>query len=220
MACHNPCSMYRPIASCVCALYVACAWAADLPSKITSDADANTAFKKGADLISPHMGLLGRSPGKTQSAREDLTLGIAYMQAVTHYKPQNWAAFWIEGKAYQALNQHAAAYGAFRSAYALQRENADVARELAESCLELGRNEEAVDVTRHAIALAPNDAGLRANLALAYLLAADSQSAQRAVNESLTMNPNDKITVRLKAFIDDVAAGKRAQPRTMADLQK
>jgi Flp pilus assembly protein TadD len=212
--------MYRTLAFCVCALHFLRAWATEPPLTIRSDADAGAAFKKGADLIDSHMSLLERSPGASQRAREDLTQGIAYMQAVTRYKPENWAAFWFEGKAYQALGQHAAAYEEFKSAYTLQQKNADVAREFAESCLELGRNKEAIDATQHAITLSPNDAGLRANLALAYLLVADNQNARQTADGALKMNPNDKITARLKAVIDDVIAGKRAQPRTMADLQK
>jgi Flp pilus assembly protein TadD len=140
------------------------------------------------------------------------------MQAVTQYNPRNWAAYWIEGKAYQALDDPQAANRSFETAYGLHPSHPDVAREYAHSCLALGHFEEAIDATRHAIALAPDDAGLQANLALAYLLAGQNQDAARTISVSLSMNPTDKISQRLKQVIDDVLSGQRAQPRTLAEI--
>lgn len=141
------------------------------------------------------------------------------MQAVTQYNPRNWAAYWIEGKAYQALDDNVAANKAFEVAYKLQPGNANVAREYAQSSMALGRAQEAISATRHAIEIAPEDAGLQANLAIAYLIAGQNQDALRAVAASLRMNPSDAITLRLKKVIDDVLAGKRRQPRTIADVE-
>lgn len=210
--------MLRPAASFLCALHLACALAVE-PPKITSDAQHDAAYKRAVALISPHMRLFEQTPEITQSASEELTDGVAYMRAVTEYNPRNWAAFWIEGKAYQALGQNAAANAAFQAAYNLQRGNADVAREYAESCLALGRANEAIDATRQAIGLAPDDAGLRANLALAFLIAGRNQDALQTITSSLQMNPTDGISRRLKAVIEDVIAGRRVQPRTLADVR-
>ena len=189
------------------------------PPKITTDAEHNAVYQKGAALISPHIRLLDRSSKLTDAARADLRQGITYMQAVTQYNPRNWAALWIEGKAYQALDDNAAANKAFEAAYKLQPGNADVAREYAQSCLALGRLQEAINATRHAIEIAPEDAGLQANLALAYLIAGKNQDALRAVAASLRMNSSDPITLRLKKVIDDVLSGKRPQPRTIAEIE-
>lgn len=137
---------------------------------ITNDEQHNEVYKRGSQLISPHMQLLNRNPKVTKTVREEVSRGIRDLDAVTAYNPQNWAALWIKGKGYQLLGDHKAANSAFKGSFEIQRENPDVAREYAASCLELGYGLDAVRATEHAIQLKPNDAGLHANRALALLI--------------------------------------------------
>ena len=185
---------------------------------ITNDDQHNEVYKRGSQLISPHMQLLDRNPKITKTVREEVTQGIRDMDAVTAYNPQNWAAFWIKGKAHQVLGEHKAANSAFKASFDIQRENPDVAREYAASCLELGYGAEAVRATEHAIQLAPSDAGLHANLALALLIDGRNTEAKQAIDGALKMAPDDKISRELQRAIDDVLSGKRTQPKTMSDL--
>jgi Flp pilus assembly protein TadD len=212
--------VHPSIARCLIMFALCASAVAQEAPRITSDAEHDSIYQKAVALISPHMQLLDRSPRIDESAQKDLRQGIAYLHAVTEYNPRNWAAFWIEGKAYQALSEPEPANRAFATAYTLQPRNADVAREYAQSSMELGHGQDAIDATNHAIELAPNDAGLRANLALAYVIAGRNQDALRAVNESLNMNPNDAISRRLKTVIEDVIAGRRPQPKTVAELER
>jgi Tfp pilus assembly protein PilF len=179
----------------------------------------NVVYKKGTALISPHIWLDGRMPKMTDQASRDLQLGIQHLQAVTAYNPSNWNAHWIIGKAYQALRNHQEAYQNFKKAYAIEKGNPNVAREFADSCLQLGYGADAVALAASAVQVAPQDAGLRANLALAYLINGDIALAQEAVEESLTSNPSDKITQRLRKVICDVAEGKRPRPTKMSELK-
>jgi tetratricopeptide (TPR) repeat protein len=179
----------------------------------------NTVYKKGTALVSPHIWLNGRMPKLTNQASSDLQLGIRYLRAVTTYNPSNWNAHWIIGKAYQALRRHQDSYQSFKNAYAIEKNNPNVAREYADACLQLGYGAEAVTLAIAAIQAAPQDAGLRANLALAHLIAGDIALAKRAIEESLQMNPADEISKRVQRVICDVADGKRIQPRTMSDLK-
>jgi len=185
---------------------------------ITNDDEHNEVYKRGSQLISPHMQLLDRNPKVTQAVREEVTEGIRDMDAVTAYNPQNWAAFWIKGKGYQVLGDHKAANSAFKASFQIQRENPDVAREYAASCLELGYGAEAIRAAEHAIQLAPRDAGLHANLAVALLIHGRNTEAKQAIDEALKMAPDDKISRALQRLIDDVLSGKRKQPKTMSDL--
>lgn len=191
--------------------------AAELP-KVTNDVEHNAAYVTGNGLISPHLKLLEREPMISDKARRDLSEGISYLKAVTDYNQQNWAAYWIIGKAYQALGNHIDANGSFRSSYKIQTQNPDVAREYALSCLELGFGDEAVQATKKSISLAPKDAGLYANLALAHLIANQNREALHAVNVALNMSPNDKISQAVKKIVIEVIAGKRRQPKNGADL--
>jgi tetratricopeptide (TPR) repeat protein len=187
---------------------------------VTNDDQHNEIYERGSQLISPHMQLLDRDPRVTKAVREQVTRGIRDLDAVTAFNPANWAAFWIKGKGYQVLGAHEAANKEFKASFDIQKENPDVAREYAASCLELRRGAEAVRVAQHAIEVTPDDAGLYANLALAFLIDGKNTEAKRAVEQALTMEPQDKISQAVRGVVDDIIAGKRTQPKTMADLNK
>lgn len=187
---------------------------------VTSDRQHDELFKRGTDLISPLMKIHGRESKLSIGRREPLLSAIADLQAVTVYNPGNWAAFWFKGKAYQALGNKDAANREFKAAFALERQNPDVAREYGISCLDLGLGAEAVLSATHASGLVPDDAGLKANLALALLLAGRNGEAKEAIDESLSASPDDPISKSVHRLIDEVLSGKRKQPRFMADLER
>ena len=175
-------------------------------------------FKRGSELITPHMRLVGRTPKRTAGASKDLRDGIRLLDEALRLYPNNWSALWIQGKAFQALDDHAQAYARFKRSYALEPDNADIGRELMLECLEVGRMTEAVDVARAASDKTPGDAGLRANLALALLLAGRITDAGDTAGVALQMDPDDAITKSLVRIIDDVRRGKRRPPRRVSDL--
>ncbi|QQL44427.1 tetratricopeptide repeat protein [Sulfuriroseicoccus oceanibius] len=187
---------------------------------VTNDDDHNAIYERGSQLISPHMQLLNRDPKVTKKLIEQVTRGIADLDAVTAYNPGNWAAYWIKGKGYQVLGDPQAANAEFKASFDIQKENPDVAREYASTCLDLGLGAEAVRATEHAITLTPDDAGLYANLALALLISGKNVEAKEAVDRSLQMAPNDQISQAVRNIVDDVISGVRPQPKNMADLHK
>jgi tetratricopeptide (TPR) repeat protein len=176
-------------------------------------------FKRGADLISPYMRLTDRPRRKATDAR-DLREGIRLLDEALKLFPGNWSALWIQGKAFQALDEHAQAYARFKRAYALQRDNPDVGREFMFECLEVGHVDEAVEAAGAAASRAPRDAGVRANLALALLLAGRVDEAEANASQAQLMDPDDKITKSLIRVIGEVRSGKRPRPHHISDLQK
>ena len=186
---------------------------------INNNTQHDMIYKRGTEAIMPHIKLMERDPESSASIKQEVTNGIADLNAVTKYRPENWAAFWVKGKAYQVLEDHQSAYSEFKASFQIQKENPDVARELAAACLALGRADEAIIVTQHAIDLTPGDAGLYANLALAYLVADKNADAKKAIDQSLQMAPDDEISQAVKTTVDEVISGKRPQPKTMADLK-
>jgi tetratricopeptide (TPR) repeat protein len=189
---------------------------------ISNDTEHNRYFAEGADLIQPYLKLQdasGRS-ANSREARHQVERGIALLNAVVVYNPTNWSAFWLMGKAYQTLNDHQKAYNSFGKSYAIQKENPDVAREYMFECLELGKTDEAVPVAEHALNLKPTDAGLHANLALAYILAGRIADARSAIDKSLQIDPSDKISLVLSRRIQQIADGKRSPPRNIRELEQ
>jgi Flp pilus assembly protein TadD len=193
----------------------------DPKHRILSAEDQNRIYTEACDIIKPYMKLHGvqSRPADTAEARQQLRRAISLLQQVVEIRPDNWAAYWIMGKGYQALDDSDNACDAFGKSFALQKENPDVAREYMLECLNLGRGAEGVQAAEHAMSLKPEDAGLAANLALAYLIAGRNDDALRLVNQSLRAAPDDTITQGLKTVIVEVQDKKRPQPRTTRDLQ-
>jgi Flp pilus assembly protein TadD len=187
---------------------------------ISNDEEHNCCYKQAGDLVTPYFRLSDgrKKPCNTAKAQADLRRGIALYGAVVAYAPSNWNAFWLMGKAYQALREPTSACEAFGRAYAIQKQNADVAREFMFECLEVGRISEAVAAAEHAVSLNPRDPGLLANLALALTIAGQTSEALSKVKESISIDPSDKITVNLNRVIYDIIEGRRPQPKKLSDL--
>lgn len=180
----------------------------------------NRLFQEGRDLISPYMHLVNQESksADTQTAKEDLERGIDLLNQAIAINPANWSAYWIIGKAYQALGNSEDACAAFGKSFGLHKGNADVAREFMFECLNLGRADKGIVAARRAVSLEPENAGLVANLALALLIGAKLDEAAETVSKALAMTPDDEISQNLKRMIADVQSGREPQPTKMADL--
>lgn len=190
------------------------------PAAISSE-DHDIVYKAGCDLISPYMPLhnhesrAANSPGVQRNVRR----GIELLTFVTKANPANWNAHWVIGKGHQALGDSNAACDSFRASFDIEKENPDVAREYMFECLNLGRGSDGVSAARHAVSLEPNNAGLHANMALAFLVDGQLDNADAAASKSLQLDPSDQITQRVQMMVKHVRSGKKPQPHCMADLQ-
>lgn len=182
-----------------------------------SGSDHDALFKRGADLIGPHMILTDRRAAPRNDG--EVRVGVACLDRVLEIDPSNWSALWIRGKAFQSLGEHTKAVDSFRSAYRVSSGQSDVAREFAEELLETQRFREAADVAREVSERSPQDAGLKANLALALLLSGDLPAAKQVIVDALKLDPNDSISKMLAKRIDDIASGARPQPKTLDELE-
>ncbi len=175
-------------------------------------------YQKGSNLIQPFM-VLHKNEIKSPQKKK-IKEGIIYLDAVTKINPENWAAFWIKGKGYQALTDSSSAYAEFKSSYFIQKENPDVAREFMIECLNLGKADEGVIVATEAMTLKPDDSGLIANAALALLIRGDLGEALRYIDKAISLDPSDEINRNVKFFIEEVRSGKMKQPKTYYGLMK
>jgi cytochrome c-type biogenesis protein CcmH/NrfG len=182
----------------------------------TTDRDA--LFRRGVALIRPHMQVVDEKA--TAPNDDEVRVGIACLDRVLETNPSSWPALWIRGKAFQSLGDHDAAVVSFRSAYRLNPDHEDVARETAQELLQTRQFAEAVMVGRDICTRHPNDAGLQANLALDLLMNGEVAEAQKAVATAQKLDPNDAITKALAKRIDEIANGKRPQPKSFEELQR
>jgi tetratricopeptide (TPR) repeat protein len=175
-------------------------------------------YKRAIDLIEPHMRLAGRKPSASRRRDADLREGIGYLDAALQLVPGNWAAWWVRGKAQQALGDHEAAYESLRRAYAINSGHVDVGREFVAECLETGRGAEGAEIAEVLSRREPKNAGLLANLAVAYLIGGRLDDASRAADAALQLDRTDAITASVRRRIEDVRAGRWPQPTRLAEL--
>jgi tetratricopeptide (TPR) repeat protein len=173
-------------------------------------------YRKGFECIDPYV-KLGNRPSQRPNV-DKIKEGIKYLNAVTKINPENWAAFWLKGKAYQALGSPQSAYNEFKKAFDIEKENPDVARELMIEALNLGKGEEGVEIAKHALELKPNNPGLMANLGLAYLINGEIDNAEDITRKAINLDPLDNINKQILYIIEEVKSGKRPQPKKYSDL--
>lgn len=165
------------------------------------------------------MKLADRAAAQSEGRERDLRAGIACLDRAIQLAPDNWGALWIRGKAFQSLGDHRGAVDAFGRAFQIQSNNPDVGRELVVELLETNSLQRAVGVSEQLAARYPDNAGLRANLALARLLAHDLPGAAKDIDEALRLDPRDPITKALKQRIAEISAGHRPQPQSYRELE-
>ena len=178
----------------------------------------NQLFEQGCDLINPFMQLSDRAALESEDSDQKLRQGIELLKKATEIHPGNWSAFWMIGKAYQALGDSENAFEAFGKSYGINRYHADIAREYMYECLNLGHGEKAVAAANRAVSTDPDNAGLVSNLALANLIAGNLDRATEAAERAIAMDPTDTISQNLRTLIEDVKSKRRPQPTKMADL--
>ena len=144
--------------------------------------------------------------------------GVRLLERVVALNPQNWAAFWVMGKARQANGECESALEAFLNSHRINPEHPDVAREASISALECSKHELGIALAERAWKLNEADPGLRANLALAYLFSKQPQRAKTHIEEAYAKDPNDQITAGVRKVIDEVIAGKRPCPQRSSEL--
>jgi hypothetical protein len=169
--------------------------------------DVEQRFRAAADAIQPLLTFDGHAKKLGWFERRRLAKGIRQLEELA--TGDRWRVWWTLGMARRAASDPTAAFEAFERAYDANPAHADVSREFGAQCLTLGLGSRAVTVCERNCSLHPTDAGLRANLALACVVADDLPRAKVEAARALEMDPSDEITRALAAMIDEVIAGTR-----------
>lgn len=164
-------------------------------------------FQAAVESINPLLTFDGRPKQLGFLERRRLAKGIRELEAIA--SDERGRVWWFLGMARRAAADPTGAFEAFEHAYRLHPEHPDVSREFGAQCLALGRGDRAVVVSERNCTLHPRDAGLRANLALACVVAGDMTRAKVEAARAREMDPDDEISRALAKMIDEVIAGKR-----------
>jgi tetratricopeptide (TPR) repeat protein len=176
-------------------------------------------FTTASQIVRKHDVTAGRPPLSGSPAAE-VSKAAEMLEKVLSELPNWWNALWFYGKSQLALGKYDAAYQAFQHAYRLEKNVEAILRELAGTCLELRKFDEAVSVAEAALALDPGNAELLGNLALALLLAGRTEAARKAIDAAIKIAPEDRINQTLSRLLTEIEEGRRDQPESLAALSK
>ncbi len=152
-------------------------------------------------------------------AKTDLSAAIRSLDVAVGIEPESATAWWARGKALQLLGDHEQAYEAFHRSYKIDEgKNPDSGIQLLLECLETGRGGEAVQVAEMVVHAQPDNAGMLANLALAYLINGQVEEAARAVANAEAIDPEDEAITSAKKRVEDVRSGRLPRPNRIADI--
>lgn len=157
------------------------------------------------ELLAPFFGPNRRNLSTEEIAK--VAKASEALERMTSSGRASWHAWWLFGVARRCLRDREGAYAAFARAYGMAPDEIETGRNLGLECITLGYADEAISVTAAVVALAPDNAGLVANHALALLIGGDLDGALREVRRSLRLDPNDTVTLNLRRIIDNVCAG-------------
>jgi Flp pilus assembly protein TadD len=152
-------------------------------------------------------------------ARGRLHKALRMFERVVELMPESWNSMWLAGKTTQRLGDVEKGFWWMERAYHANAEQVDVAREASMMAMDLGRSDAAIGYAHRATQLEKDDAGLEANLALAYLLAGKLELAQAAIGKSLALDGNDAIS-KIAEMVDHFQKTGATTPGATRALQE
>src|SRR5688572_22128014 len=134
----------------------------------------NSLTERGWQLAREHFHVAGSSaPALGWFSRRNLQRAVGCFQEALELNPDGWSSMWALGKIYQRLGEHRTSLEWLRKAHAVNPGQPDVAREAGLAALDCAEPADAVELCSAAVANNPDDPGLVANLALAFMLNGD-----------------------------------------------
>ncbi len=230
-------SRNRPIvgAACVLAVLACFSCQSDGPrSTSASPSSSNTgttsnapqshqafdeAYRHGVSLMEAYLDLPRDKVKSNPQSKTDLPAAIQSLDVALGLEPDSSTAWWARGKAQQLLGDHENAYQSFHRSYQIDDgKNPDSGVQLLLECLETGRGGEAVHLAETVVRAEPDNAGMLANLALAYLINGQVDEASRAIANAQAIDPEDQAIAAAKRRVDDVQAGHIPRPNRISDI--
>jgi Flp pilus assembly protein TadD len=153
-------------------------------------------------------------------ARKKLSKALKLFAEVVQMNPESWPSLWAMGKIYQRLGNSEASLQVLKQAHQINPQQSDVAREAGLAALDCGVAADALKFCKVAVDLAPQDAGLVANLAWAHVISGDMKTAQSTIQQAVDASPEDKISQSIQRVIGEIARGERPRPKCLKDISR
>ncbi|WP_182867171.1 tetratricopeptide repeat protein [Rhodopirellula sp. JC639] len=176
-------------------------------------------FKKSADVVLANMRHPGQPPPPDE-VQQSIRGAIGQLQQLVTQQDDAWRIWFLLGKAWHAVDRIPRAIGALERALEVaDQPQSIIYKELAGVLLVDGATERACEMGEKAVALAPDDAELLGNLAIAYLLDGRVEIARKTLDHALSIASDDSTNQYVMEKIKAVQAGRLSRPTTLAELE-
>ena len=180
----------------------------------------NQVYVKSVSIIDEFINLADRQ-GKALGfwGKRRLRKALRGLEGLVEQIPEHWNSWFFLGMGRRRLGEHESARDAFERAYRSNPGHKDLARELIGQHLKLGETKPAVELSRTLHEGYPDDISLQTNYAVALLLDAQLKRAAQVAKNAVERDPEDPINRNLVKVIDEIANGRRPQPRSLLELE-
>jgi tetratricopeptide (TPR) repeat protein len=122
-------------------------------------------------------------------SQKDAAGALSDLDHAAKLEPRDARVYWLRGQVHQIKEDWTRAIANYRTATALDPEDVDGLRVLADALMETGEAREAVGVWNRVVALAPEYADFHAGRAMALMVAERLEEAVAAYDRSLQLEP-------------------------------
>jgi tetratricopeptide (TPR) repeat protein len=152
-------------------------------------------------------------------ARARLTVARKLLARVVALNPTGSLPMFLMGMIHRRFHEDETAFEWFARASEANPYEPNALREACRCALELGRGDAAVRLARRATELNPADHRLRANLAIALLVANRADDAKVEIDRALSGAPSDPVSLNILAVVDHFRTCAETPPSTLGQLE-
>jgi len=175
--------------------------------------------QNGWEILKKYALLPGRKKKKIGLlGKYRLKKAISLFNAALIIAPNDYNLKWALGKSYQAIGDNRVSLKWFEEAWELEKQTVDICREASLSAMGCGEYTKALSFCDKAIDISPREAGLFCNKALALMFMERDAEAIEAIVNSLSLCPNDPITLHVRHLLHSVIDGKSPRPKFLKDI--
>jgi len=179
------------------------------------------AFDKGAALIKGSIQLDRQQLGAVGFfERRRLIKALNHFKEASSIAPTNGAPMLLIAKIKQRLGDHDGSLQWLKKANSVEPENLILTIETSAALGRLGKHKESAAILEIAADHHPHEPRVRCNLGLSYLMAGETENAQRTFAVLVQLEPDFPTNQKLLNLATEILSGKKPTPKSEAEIAR
>ncbi len=126
--------------------------------------------------------------------------------------PEHFPSLFFIGKLYQRLGKYEDSLSYFEKALIYEHNNHTLPQEASLVAMHLNNTEKALEYSLEAVRRKPDNIGVLGNHSMNLLIFGKDEEALLFIDKALSIDPSDKINIRIKKKIEDVISRNAIRP--------